>query len=115
MNPPIGKHRALMCIESAMIAAVLLIQPSAVLAAARGGVVTELTPGATVTIPTNAINEESRIVTVCTNGGPPHIVRWAGRSKATFRCGDDPKMGVIQCPDKGEKLTRKDGFFCSQP
>jgi hypothetical protein len=112
---PMGKHHVVVCFGSLVAVVALLIQPSAVFAQRGHAQRTEVAAGDTVVIPSSAINEASRIVTVCKTGGSPEIVRRPAKSRAAFRCGNDPKIGMIQCPDKEAKLVRRDGWFCSGP
>jgi hypothetical protein len=59
------------------------------------------------------MNEPSRIITECSNGGVPEIVSRPAKSQAAIRCGSDPRIAMIQCPDKNATLVRRNGWFCS--
>jgi hypothetical protein len=97
-------------------AAVFLIQPSIVLAAGVQSVANiPVSAGDTKIIPATAINSASRVAYVCNTGGYARIKIGTDKSKATFTCGEDPKAGEIDFPDKTETMTLQRGVFCSRP
>ncbi len=108
-------RHALACIIGVVVFALLLIHPSPVLALG-GKPVMKVDPGATVTIPSTAVNAESAMGMHCTNESKIKSTAGNDKSKRTFVCGSDTRVGTLLCSDKDKRLRATDyGYFCSGP
>jgi hypothetical protein len=109
-----NRHTAA-CLGSIIVAMLVLVHPAAVLAGRGRGALPrlEVAPGETKTIPTNSINEQSRIRAAC-ESGPIKFMRGTHRGSVRFTCGDDPRIGELDCANKNEKINLAHaGWFCT--
>ena len=111
-------RHVLVCLGSMAAAAFVLIPPSTVLAAGGSGAwitTIQVSSGETKTVPSNAIDFNTRVAYTCSAGGYARVWVAGDKSKGKFTCGQDPKVGEINCPNSGETMTIQRGVFCSRP